>query len=465
MNLASDLAWQNVKYAYGASIAHQYARYALALDYKMIPPNVMHQAKRFLLDTLGCAIGAYEAPGRSICESVARQLGGSEEATIFCSGLRTNPANATLVNSFMVRFLDYNAPNSEGVPAVLAVAEREKAGGRDFLTALIVSYELGSRVSEAVKGIAIEKKGWTSDIRGGLNMPPAMGKLMKMDEEQIANAIGICASGSLPLNILDADSEENVMRKNLRFGWVAFDAVVATMLAKEGFTGPIRVIEGDSGWIQVILKGDMDVEKLLDFSGWRFLKQRFKAFCLNASTMGHVSATLAIVKEQDLKPADIASVRVRTSPRDAHHTSTVLKKYPKNAESADHSSFYANAYVIKERNFGPDSIKPENFTDPVILDLIDRITVEGDPAMPDSGFEGKSEITTRDGRKFEKHVVLPRGFRGDPLTDKDLEAKFSEMASKHMGAKQIEQIFDAVWNLEKLDDVGKLTKLMVFQSR
>jgi hypothetical protein len=116
-------------------------------------------------------------------------------------------------------------------------------------------------------------------------------------------------------------------------------------------------------------------------------------------------------------------------------------------------------------SLGPDQFKPEKFTDPVVLDLIERITVEGDPSMPDHGYGGISEIVTKDGRKFQKHIVTPHGRGDDPLSDGDLEDKFREMAVKHMGEAQIQKIFDAVWNTEKLDDMNKLMRLMVFESR
>lgn len=465
MSLARDLTWQNLELVYRSSIAYQYARYALGLNYEFLPDEVIHQAKRCLLDALGCAIGAYDAPGRSICEALAHEIGGHPQATVFGSGLRTSVLNATLVNSFMVRFLDYNdlgggAHNSDAISGILAIAEREKANGRDFLTSLVISYELGARVKESVIGSSLEEKGWTADIRGGLNVPPAIGKLMGLDEDQIANAIGICACRSLPLGILDANREENVMTKNLRFGLVVYDAIVSCTLAQKGFTGPVRVVEGDKGIRDVILRGDIDLERLVDFSGWRILDTRHKWLCANGTTQGHVFATLGIVTEQDLKPEDIAAVRIKASNREARHTTTLAKKYPRNAESADHSAFYANAIVIKERAFGPESIIPEKFTDPVVLDLIEKITVEPDSSLPREA--GISEIVTKDGRCFQKRVDTPHGFGDDPLTDKELEEKFRKMAAKHMDEEQVQKIIDIVWNTEKVDDMGRIAALMVF---
>lgn len=467
MTFQRDLAWKKLEMLYRSSISYQLARYALCLNYELLPQDVVHQAKRCLLDTLGCAIGAYDAPGRPICEDVVKELGGPEEATVIGSGLRTNALNATLVNSFMVRFLDYNdlgggGHNSDSIPAILAVSEREKADGEDFLTSLVISYELGARFRESVTGATLTDRGWSGDMRAGLTMPPALGRLMGLNEEQIANAIGSCASGNITLNILDAHREEYSMRKNLRFGAISYAAILYCMLAKKGFTGPVRIIEGDCGWRQVLVQGDMDLEHLVDFSCWRILKTRHKSVPMNATTSGHVLATLAIVKEHDLKPEDIAAVRIKASRKEALHTTTFAKKYPRNAESADHSAFYLNAIAIKERACGPDSIIPEKFTDPVVLDLIEKITVEGDDDPRWNHREGTSEITTKDGRKFEKHIITPHGLGDDPLTDEELEDKFREMATKYMDEEQIQKIFDAVWNVEKLDDTNKLMRLMVF---
>jgi 2-methylcitrate dehydratase len=466
MTFQRDLVWQTLDLKYRSSISYQFARYGLALNYKLIPQEVIHAAKRCLLDALGCAIGAWDAPGRPICEETVKDLGGKEDVTVIGSGLRTSAPNATLVNSFMVRYLDYNdlgggGHNTDSIPAILAVAEREKSGGSDFLVSVVSSYELGERVRESFMG---DEAGVCNDIRGGLSMPPTLGRLMGLNEDQIANAIGVVASHSLPLHILDCDLEENSMKKNLRFGWVSCDVILACMLAKRGFTGPIRVVEGDGGWQKALLP-HMNLDRLTDFSGWRILKVRHKSLPANGSSQGHLHATLALVIENDLKPEDIASVHIKASRREAKHTVTASKKYARNAESADHSAFYQNAHAIKYRSFGTEAMNPERFTDPVILDLIEKITVEGDTEMPYSCLQGISEITTKDGRKFRKHVVHPHGTGTDPLTDKELEEKFRELATKYMGEKQTKQICDMVWDLEKVNDMGKLMKLTVFPPR
>jgi len=468
--LTAQLAWDHLDLQYRSSIAFQLARYALGVRFDMLPEEVVHQAKRILLDTIGCAIGGYVAPGRAICEDVVEDLGGRPEATIIGSGKRTNAINATMVNAFLVRFLDYNDigggnHNSDSIASLLAVAEREKANGRDFLTSLVISYEIGARVIASVPGgpAAWDKLGLTTDARGGLSVTPAIGKLMNLDEMQIANAIGVCASRSAPLGILDADREENTMAKNLRFGFITCDAILACMLAKKGFTGPVRIVEGDGGVRNHLLRGEMDLQALVDFSGWRVLDTGFKALCANRTTHGHVLATIGIVVEHDLKPADIAAVRIRGGAREHRHTSALPKKYPRNAETADHSAYYANAFAIKERHFGPDSADPKHFTDPVILNLIDKITFVHDPELPARGHNGISEITTTDGRKLQKRVDALYGYDGERMTDADLEKKFRDMAVRHMSESQIRRLFDAIWTVDRADNLTSLMRLTTFE--
>jgi len=465
MTSPQQASWDELDRQYSASVARQFARYALSLRYEDLPEDVVHHGRRSLLDGLGCAIGGYAAPGRPACEAAARALGGPPEATVFGSGLRTGAASATLVNCFMMRFLEYNDVgggnhNEEAIPALFAVSERERRSGRDFLTALVVSYELGARVISAASGgpSAYDKHGWSTDARGGLNMPPAIGRLMDLDEAQIAHATAICAGRGVPLGILDADKEENSMAKNLRFGQITRDAIVACLLAKAGLTGPLRVVEGDGGYRDGILRGDLDLAALTDFRSWKIRDTRFKRLCANGSTQGYLHAAINIVTDNDLKPADIASVKIGASAREARHTTAIAKKYPRNAETADHSAYYATAFAIKERHFGPASSDPRYFSDPVILDLIEKIDVRHDPALPPRSREGICEITTTDGRVFTMHCNA----LVDVLGDSELEAKFRDTAQTYLSAAQIQQAFDVIWTIEKAPDMRALAKVMTF---
>lgn len=479
----ADLTREYLDSRYEASVARQYARYGLTLDYDSLPDAVVWQAKRSLLDGLGCAIGAYDTEGMNACSELVDQLGGRGEATVFATGTMTDSASAALANAFLVRYLDFNdsgggGHNSDAIPSVLAVAERESASGKKFLTALVTSYELGKRFREGIQAgdlgrEAFHTAGVTNDIRGGVSMPPSLGPLLGLNEREIANAIGICASRTAPLKILDADEEELTATKNLRFGSVASDAIRCCILATNGFTGPIRVIEGDQGIIEGLFDGEAETNPMVDFAGWRILETDYKTISANSTSHAHIFATQSIVEEHDLGPEDIESVEIRASAREVRHTTAVSRKYPRNAETANHSAHFANAIVLRDGEFGPEAFSENNYTDPVVLDLIGKISVEVNHNLPTRSLKGTSTVTTIDGETYTETVASPPGYGtrlagGDVdkadverLSDEDLERKFRDMAAKRMDEGQVDEIIEMVWNVESLDDVGDLAELMV----
>lgn len=473
MSTRRQLVWEQIRAERRATIAHQLARYALAIRYEDLPTDVIHQAKRCLLDTLGCALGALDAPGYKILHDFLEAQGGTEEATVFGSGMRTSASNVALINSFLVRFLDFNdlgggGHNSDALPSLLALAEREGSSGEDLLLAIVISYELGARFRESVtqltgpdgvRRISLEERGWTSDIRAGVTQSPALGRLLGMTEEQIANAIGISATHALPLGILDGHREEATMAKNLRFGWAAHDAMLGCFLAQRGFTGPVEVVESPVGMKGAIFRDDIDLPQLTDFSDWKIRDVRFKTLAANVTSHAHLQATINIVTREDLKPEDIERIRIRTSVRDLRHTTSPPKRYPRNAESADHSSHYGTAIAIIERDFGPSAIDPSKFTDPLVLDLIDRTIVEGDPDL--GFFQGESHIITRDGREFRERVDPAPGMGAEGSSDDELERKFRGLAEGRISSGKVEQLVRSCWELDELRSVQPLIDAMV----
>ena len=467
-NFFRELGWNNLESVHNASIAHQFARYALNISYEILPANVIHTAKRILLDTIACVLAATEDPGNSMILKTIEDLGGKEESTIFGTGLKSNVFNTILINTSMVRCLDYNdcgggAHNSEAIPSILAVAERERVTGRAFLTAIVISYEIGARIIASIKGLNMQQRGWNSDFRAGLSMPACLGKLMSLNETQIANAIAIAGAHSPILGIVDAHREEMTMAKNLRFAFTAQHAYLSCLLAKRGVTGHIRVVEGDRGINESLLNGDLDLECLVDFSNWRILNTSFKTICHNFSSHPHILATLAIVIEQNLKPEDIASVKIKTTLRESKHVTTFAKKYPRNTESATHSAFFANAMVIKERALGPEQFKPEKFSDPTILKLIEKISVEVDPDLPEYGKTGLSEIKTINGQVFSKRYEVPHGHIKDPLKDSEIELKFKKAAEPYMDKDKSELLIKTIWNIDKLKTMTDFTKRLIWK--
>ena len=463
----------------GRGVAQQLAEEVVRFTFRDIPPEVVHQTKRLVLDTLGCAIGGYSSDASRIMQKLIVELDGPKEATVVGSGLRTSCLNATLANGVMVRCLDYNDAvvmdtetgqrmgyhPSEVIPGILALGERQHLTGKEILAAIVLGYDLSYRFLEAVFEPEMERRGWNGDTRGAYIMPLVAGKLLGLNEAQLANAMGISGSCHAVLGILDADAEEYTMTKNLRFASMAHAGILSALMAQKGFTGPARVIEGQHGFIELVLKGEYDIAKLTN-SKRRFtvLGSSFKSVVADYSTHGHVTATLTLVRENHIRPEDIAQVRVKTSTRCARHTGDPVKKYPKNREAADHSSYYLTAIAIIDRRLTPDQFSPKKYSDPRVHKLIEKVVFEGDKAIDEMFFcAGSSEIIMKDGRTYRCVVKYPKGHPQNPMTDEEIVDKFRNMATRYMSERQINRIVQTVFDLDRLKDIQTLNKLMTFR--
>ena len=466
------------------TVAREIAKYALGLSFDALPSEVVHEAKRAVLDSLGCAIGAYPGEACRIIRDLVQDLGGPKESMIIGSGLKTSCLNAILANGVMLRYLDFNdtyaihlgihmtgGHPSEVIPAALALGEREHSKGRDVINAIVIGYELSARlmhclVSPDAPAPTIEAKGWNGDTRGIFVMPAVAGKLLGLSEEQMEHAIGISGSHNMILGIVDTHGEPYSMTKSLRFPRTAYSAAMAALMAKRGFTGPTRVIEGNKGFVQTVMGGDFNQEKLTEpTKKFKILDTIYKSVAADAGTHGHLTATLQLVKKHDIKPEDIAEVKITVSSRCLEHTGDPVKRFPTTKESADHSSYYLTAVAIIDRKVGPDQFTPEKLRDPMVREIIDKVAMEADPSLDHFGRGGITEIRTKQGGIYRQRVEYPRGDPLNPMTDEELEDKFRDMAEKFMTKRQINKVITTVYEMENLDDINKLMKAVCFKGQ
>ncbi|MFZ0448728.1 MAG: MmgE/PrpD family protein [Desulfatiglandaceae bacterium] len=461
------------------SVALELAIQARKLTFQDVPDDAVHQTKRVMLDTLGCAIGGYESEASKIIQEFVREAAHPGEATVIGSGLRTSCLNATLANGTMVRYLDYNDTAfilqdqtyrtgyhpSEVIPPILALCERQHLSGREVITAINLGYDLSLAFLEGVRGAGMEKKGWNGDTRGAYIMPLVAGYILGLTEEQMESAVGIAGSCHAVLGILDTPAEEYTMTKNIRFPSMSYAGIMAALLAQKGFTGPSGMIEGHDGFVEVIMGGQYDIDNLLSFRDRFAVRETcIKSIIADFSSHGHLTATLTLTRRHDIKPEDVEEVKIITSKRCAEHTGDPVKKYPQNKETADHSSYYLTAIAIIDRQIGPDQFTPEKYNDPLVRNLIDKVVLIGDPSLDKARPAGISKIKTKQGKEYELRVDYPRGHARNPMTDGEVIDKFSVMASKYMKDEDMRRLIETVFNLEKLDDIKELSELMVFKN-
>ncbi len=453
------------------SLSRQIARFALSLKYEDLPADVVNEVKRYLYDSIGCAYGGYQTHDVDIVKSIHDEMGGKAEATIIGSGDKIPAYNATFVNSLMIRALDFNdiywkedpSHPSDIIPVALAVGEREGSSAKDVITAIVLAYEFEMRLCEfAVPGVRERK--WHHATLTQFVSPIVAGYLLGLNEEQMVHAIGISGAHNLTLGAVTAG--KLTMMKNTVDPMAAQSGVMAALMAQRGYSGTEQIFEGKEGLMQT-LGPDWDNEKLVGGLGdsFKILECSMKGFPTEALTHTHISATLKVIIENDIKPDDIEEVIVTTIARAVDILFDDEKYNPSSRETADHSLPYCIAAAIVDRKITGDQFSDERIQDPAIKSVLGKIKGEASeefekmfPAKQPS----KVKVRLKSGAEFTAQLDYPKGDPREPMTEQDLDTKFSGLSSSLFGPDKQNAIKKAIWDLESYATInGFMAQLRV----
>lgn len=444
------------------------SQWAAGLEYQHIGAKAVHEAKRYLLDSLGCALGGFLQEDVKHALAVLDEVAGKGPATVIGSGAKLDVVSAALANALMVRVMDYNdiywqqdpSHPSDILPAALAAAERMGTGGREIIVGIILGHEFEMRLCEAAFP-GIRERGWHHATLTAFASPIVAGRMLRLSWEQIQHAIGISASHHATLGAVTAG--KLTMMKNTVDPMATQAGMFAALLAEKGYTGPEHVIDGKEGLVKCF-GPEWKLDVLTDGLGdsWRIERCGMKAFPTEALTHTPISAVLQIVQEHDLAPEQIAKVHIRSLARAADILADPSKYDPRSKETADHSLPYVIAAAIVHRQVTPRQFEPDAIMDDRLRAQLPKVEVVADPAI-EAVFPKLQRvavtITTTDGRSFDAQLDYPKGDPRNPLTDLEVEAKFDALAEPVLDAATRRRLKDAVWNLEDVDKAGDLMAL------
>ena len=445
------------------------SRWAAGLRFEQLSSEAVHQAKRLLLDSLGCALGGYLQHDVQIALAVLDEIAGDGPATVIGSGKRVDPVSATLANALMIRCMDYNdiywkqdpCHPSDIFPAALACCERARRNGKELIVGLVLGHEFEMRLCEAAFP-GIRERGWHHATLTAFAAPIVAGRALHLTWEQIQHAIGISGSRHCTLGAVTAG--KLTMMKNTVDPMATQSGVLAALLAEKGYTGPEHVLDGKEGLTQVF-KPDWKLNLLTDGLGetWRITQCGMKAFPTEALTHTAISAVLDLVKSNDLHPDDVEKIQIRSLARAADILSDPSKYDPRSKETADHSLPYVIAAALVDRQVTPAQFTMAKIMDPQIREQLQKVEVVADPEI-EKVFPTLQRVIvhmdTRDGRSFNKQLDYPKGDPRNPLTDSDVEEKFAALADGVLSSAAQKRVRDVVWNLEHVGSVAELMALM-----
>ena len=315
---------------------------------------MVHQVKRTLIDTLGCAMGAFHAEPSRIARHLAESVTSRMSARVLGTRHASSPDIAGFANGVMVRYLDCNdsyfSPGgghpSDMIPAVLAVAESHGADGRAVITAIAAAYEAFCRLADR-----IPLKGWDQGMFAAIGAACGAGKILGLDQAAIGNAISIAITSGVPLGVTRIG--ELSMWKGCATAGAIRTGVFAAELAAEGMTGPGHPFEGRDGLWQHLAT---EAPKWERFGGggepFSITGTSFKAYPSVIHTQGPIGLVLEL--RQQVGIAHIESVRVATYAEAVRRTAAEAEKWdPATRETADHSIPYLVAAALADGGVTP----------------------------------------------------------------------------------------------------------------
>jgi 2-methylcitrate dehydratase len=454
-------------------LAERLAEYAGFLKFQNLPPEVVHEVKRRVLDSLACAYGAITAPPCRIARRLATRVVLKDGSTVWGTRHRTIPELAAFANGTAVRYLDCNdtylskepAHPSDNIPACLAVAESLHVNGRQFIQAIVLAYEVQCRLCDAA---ALRPRGWDHVTYGALSTAVATAKLLKLSKNRIVHAINL---GGITAGALRQTRVGEVsFWKACAFANSSRNGIFAGYAAREGMTGPAAMFEGEKGFMKVI-SGSFSLPDLGGSNGvsYKILDTYIKPHPVEYHAQSAVEAAFAIRQQlmaeygkcpvHQFESINVGSgdVAIEIIGRDPE------KWHPNTRETADHSLPFCVAAALADGKITPQSFSRSRLNDTVLVDLMQKIRVEEIKDFSErypEAMSTKIDVHMIDGKTFTAQVDHPRGHPRRPLSDHDLEMKFQELTSRRISRKDQTKLIQTVWELDHLKDVKALVAAM-----
>jgi 2-methylcitrate dehydratase PrpD len=436
-----------------------------ALRFDDLPDEVVERTKELFLDWVASALAGKNAPPVHIFEQFAETMGPAEgPSEILPSRRRTSPLFAAMVNAAASHVVEqddlHNAsvfhPATVVFPAALAAAQHTGASGRDLITASVAGYETGVRVGSYL-GRSHYKVFHTTGTAGTLAAAAAVSHLLGADEVVMLHALGSAGTQAAGLWEFLRDAADS---KQLHTAKAASDGLLAAYVARDGFTGATRILEGEQG-MAAGMSSDAEPERLVEGLGerWAVPETSFKFHASCRHTHPAADALLAGMKEHDLAADQVAGVRARV------HGAAIDVLGPVSDPRTIHQSKFSMGYVLAliaaRGSAGIDDFTEEALEDPELRGFSERVAMVFDPEV-DAAYPrrwiGLVEIETTGGGRITSRVDVPKGDPGNTLSREELEEKARRLAAFQGGAseEEMDRVIGRVWDLDREPSVRDL---------
>jgi 2-methylcitrate dehydratase PrpD len=437
------------------------AEFASRLQYKDIPKAAIERAKTCVFDSLGNILYASTLPWCQILYQVIREEGGPSAVACWGQPERVSVTQAGLYNGtaghgFELDDLHHLAGLHGGsaiIPASIAIAEHVGGGtGKELVTAIVAGYEVGARIGMAVMKDMFWRGYHAQGTIGPFAAAVSAGRMLKLDTDRMVHAMGMAGSHSSGL----IAAQEGAMVKRLHSGHACQSGIQVALLARRGFTGITNILEAGFGGFCTTLGGDQtEPDKLTARLGeqWEILNIGFKLYP-NAGSM-HTVLDIAkdLVNKYGFKANDCEKVVAHTT--SMTYTHCCFNYEPTGVTAAQMNLPFGLASLLRYGESFVDQYKEEAIRDPETMGFMrQHIQCEGRHAA-------WLEVFLKDGRRFSQREIHRKGSVQNPMSQEEVRDKFRRLASYVIADSRIDSIEKLVLNLDEVDDIRELTRLMV----
>ena len=441
--------------------------YAASLKFEDLPEPVVRQAKRMMVDSIGCALGGYHSEPARVGRAMAGTVASSVPATVLGSGQKTSPDMAAFANGVMIRFLDFNdgytgqnpGHPSDNIAAVLPAVEIVRGSGRDVITATVLAYEVFCRICDEAP---IGSRGFDYVTIGVMSSGMAAAKAMRLSEAQTAQTLNLCIAPNVSLH--QTRIGDVSMWKGCAHANAARNGVFAALLAERGMTGPSPIFEGAGGYFNAVSGSPFTLERFGgDGEPFKIMECSIKHFPFGLYSQTVVEAAISL-REKLPSTDEISEVHVSTLNAAVNIMAGDAEKWhPTNRETADHSIPYTVAVAlthgaVEQRHFGDEYLH-----DPRLSELMQKVKVsvseEANRRAPEALLSTVEVVTSSGERYTSAEFPYHRGHWKNPMTDQEIEEKFRSMATEVLTQERTDTLLEGLWTLENAEDLTELIEM------
>jgi 2-methylcitrate dehydratase PrpD len=445
----------------GEAITDKLTEFCYNLSFRDLPPQVVQRTKDALLEFFGLTIRGSQEQSSQAVYAFLRDVGARGRATAIGFPSKLAPQYAALANGTAAHALELDDLHKGSrihacvvvCPAALAAGEVAHASDQELLTAVVVGYEVATRLGQALNPEELYARGFhPTGIAGVMAATAAAAKVFRLTKEQTVSALGV--AGSLAAGSMQfLEHSDETWIKRLHPGWAAHSGIVAAKLAERGFKAPSRIIEGKYGLLRAYstnTRAEMVLQGL--GRGFEIINTGVKLHACCGQEQASIDGVLSIVAKNDLDYDDIESI-------DIHLVSLAipivvepenLRYNPRTVAEAQYSLPFGVAMAVAKRGGSLDLYTQENVDSPAIRSLMARVRCRHDPDL-DSALPEKwpvvVTIETRDGRRFVERVDHARGDAANPASADELVAKFKSLTKNILAPGVQERVIEYLRNM------------------